>query len=153
MFKTRLRNIAGVKETPHKIALAFSIGLFVGISPFIGIHTLLGLALAWILRLNRMVTLTGVYITNPWSMVPIYTFCTWIGMLIVGVDIVPSDINWSHVKMSTVLMEFKNIIVPFAVGSTVVGAASALFAYLLTRMAVEKARGNMTDKTTGKSEC
>jgi uncharacterized protein (DUF2062 family) len=153
MFKKRLRNIAGVKETPHKIALAFSIGLFVGISPLIGIHTVLGLALAWVLRLNRMVTLTGVYITNPWSMVPIYTFCTWIGMLIVGVDIVPSDINWSHVRMSTVLMEFRHIIVPFAVGSTVVGAASAFFAYLLTRKAVESARDNMADKTTGKSEC
>ena len=66
------------------IALAFSVGIFVGMSPLFGIHTILGLILAWIFSLNKFVTIVGVYITNPWTIVPIYTFATWFGGKLLG---------------------------------------------------------------------
>lgn len=153
MLMEKLKNIVRVKERPHKIALAFSIGVFVGISPLIGIHTILGLALAWAFRLNRLVTLTGVYVTNPWSMVPIYTFCTWVGMLILGVDITPSAIDWKHLGLNTVLQQFRQILVPFAVGSTTVAVAAGFLVYFVTRKAVERAQeGNPGGGNPGAKE-
>lgn len=147
ILKERLRNLLTVRETPHRIAFAFAVGLFVGISPLLGLHTILGLAFAWLLGLNRMVTLTGVYVTNPWSMVPIYTFCTWIGMLIVGVDIALTEINWRHMKMNAIALEFRQILVPFVVGSTVVAAAAAFLAYFIVRIVVEKSRHGLNGRT------
>jgi uncharacterized protein (DUF2062 family) len=52
-------------------------GVFIGMSPLLGIHTVLGLFAASVLRLNRLITLVGVYVTNPWTIVPIYSFGTW----------------------------------------------------------------------------
>ena len=38
-FKDRLREVLSVNEPPHKVALAFAIGTFVGMSPLLGLHT------------------------------------------------------------------------------------------------------------------
>lgn len=141
MLKGKLRNILDIRDAPHKIALSFAVGLFVAISPFIGAHTLMALALAWALRLNRVVTFTAVYVTNPWSMIPIYTFCTWIGMVVLGVDIVPSEINWRNIRLSTIQLEFGDIIPPFLVGTLVVATAASFLSYFLVRKMVERTRG------------
>jgi len=142
VLKEKLRNLFSIRDTPHRIALSFAVGLFVGVSPFLGLHTILALALAWLLRLNRVVTFTAVYVTNPWSMIPIYTFCTWVGTLVLGTDLIPSEVDWKMVKMQTIFIQFRHILPPFFTGSTIVAAASAFLGYFTVRKAVERSREN-----------
>ncbi len=141
LFKERLREILAVKEPPRKVASAFAVGVFIGMSPLLGIHTLLGILLAWQLKLNKLVTLVGVYVTNPWTIVPIYSFGTWAGAKILGMERIIPPMDWSHMTLKLLVREFEYILVPFVVGSTIIGAISAVISYFLMYWAVKRNRG------------
>ncbi|MBI4837553.1 MAG: DUF2062 domain-containing protein [Nitrospirae bacterium] len=49
-FRDKLKQIFYINDTPHRIALSFSIGIFMGISPFLGLHTVGAIFLAWVFR-------------------------------------------------------------------------------------------------------
>ena len=78
-----LKKLLHIEDTPERTALAFSIGIFLGFSPFLGLHTLTGLVIAFLLKLNRLAILLGVWSNTPWWIVPYYTVATWLGMWVV----------------------------------------------------------------------
>ncbi|GAB4482494.1 MAG: DUF2062 domain-containing protein [Thermodesulfovibrionales bacterium] len=139
-FRERLRQILSIRESPHRIAIAFAVGIFIGMSPLLGVHTVLGIAAAWLFRLNRVVTLIGVYVTNPWTIVPIYTFCTWVGARLLGIrDVIP-DIEWGRLSVKALASEFGHLAMPFVVGTTLVGLVSAMVGYAVIYRAVKRDR-------------
>ncbi|MEE8586056.1 MAG: DUF2062 domain-containing protein, partial [Acidobacteriota bacterium] len=79
-----LRALMGVDDKPERTALAYSIGVFIGFSPLLGLHTILGVVLAFLFRLNRMAVLVGIYSNAPWWMVPFYGFAAWLGYKLLG---------------------------------------------------------------------
>ena len=78
-----LKKLLQLEDTPERTALAFSIGIFLGFSPFLGLHTLTGLVVAFLFKLNRVAILLGVWTNTPWWLVPYYTLATWLGMWVV----------------------------------------------------------------------
>ena len=123
------------------MATAFAIGVFIGMSPLLGLHTILGLLAAWLFRLNRIITLVGVFVTNPWTIVPIYSFGTWVGANIIGIDNILPEIDWSHITIIGFLKEFRPLLLPFLIGNTVIGIASAVVSYVLIYKAAKNYRG------------
>jgi len=123
------------------MATAFAIGVFIGMSPLLGIHTILGLLAAWLFRLNRLITLLGVYITNPWTIVPIYSFGTWIGARIVGMHRIIPVIDWTQITFLGFLKEFRPLLLPFIIGSSALGVISAIVSYLIIYKAAQKYHG------------
>jgi hypothetical protein len=79
-FKTLIKKLLHIEDTPERTALAYSIGIFLGFSPFLGFHTLAGVAIAFLFKLNRIAILLGVWSNTPWWIVPYYMIATWIGM-------------------------------------------------------------------------
>ena len=140
-IRDKLRQILSVKESPRRIALAFSLGVFIGMSPLLGIHTVLGLMFAWMFRLNKFVTVVGVYITNPWTIVPIYTFSTWVGAKLLGIDSIIPHIDWSHLSMKELTHSFGPLLLPFLLGSTLLGVVSGCLSYVVVLRMVRKNRG------------
>ncbi|MDI6744345.1 MAG: DUF2062 domain-containing protein [Thermodesulfovibrionales bacterium] len=138
-FKDRLRDILAIKDSPHRLAIAFAGGVFIGMSPLLGFHTILGIAAAWIFGLNRIVTITGVYITNPWTIVPIYTFSTYIGAQCLGIKQVITQIDWAHVTSGNFGHELKPLLMPFVFGSLLVGFISAIVSYFIIYHVVKRA--------------
>ena len=65
-----------IADTPERTAAAFALGVFFGFSPFLGLHTLLAIAVAFLLNLNRVAVLLGVYSNLPWVIGPYYAFTT-----------------------------------------------------------------------------
>ncbi len=139
-IKDNIRYILTIKGSPHSIAIAFSVGVFIGMSPLLGLHTVLALAVASLLGLNRMVTLAGTYITNPWTIVPIYSFSTWFGVKITGYDDLIPDIDFHSINILNIFKTLKSLIVPFVVGTTVVSLFSALLSYLLIYQLITRVR-------------
>ena len=123
------------------MATAFAIGVFIGMSPLLGLHTILGLFAAWLLRLNRLITLVGVFITNPWTIVPIYSFGTWLGARITGMDNILPAIDWSNITLLGFLRDFRPLLLPFIIGNTAIGLISAVVSYLLIYKAAKNYRG------------
>ena len=83
-MKDLIKRLLHIEDTPERTALAYSIGIFLGFSPFLGLHTLMGLAIAFLFGLNRVAILLGVWTNTPWWIVPFYMIATWVGMWVTG---------------------------------------------------------------------
>jgi uncharacterized protein (DUF2062 family) len=53
-----------IKDSPQRIAIAFGMGVFLGILPFTGVVA--AVALAWTFRLSKPAAVLGSLITNTW---------------------------------------------------------------------------------------
>ena len=130
-----------VDDTPERTAAAFALGVFFGFSPLLGLHTLLGILFAFMLNLNRVATLLGVYSNLPWVIGPYYAFTTIAGAALTGHRI-PRGFRtqftalfesslwqgdfWHHLGVL-----LKPLLVPYAVGSTIGAIVLAAIAYPL----------------------
>lgn len=139
-IRERFRLLLTLKDKPNHIAASFSVGVFIGMSPLLGVHTVLGLIVASLFKLNRLVTIIGVYITNPWTIVPIYTFGTWIGMKLLGVRGIITKIEWTSLSCSNFLEELRELFVPFIAGTFFLGIVSSVIAYIFTYWLLKRAK-------------
>lgn len=138
-----LQLLALIEDSPRRIALAFSLGVFLGFSPLVGLHTLLGLGLAYALRLTKVGVLVGVYMNTPWLFVPYYGFATWFGIKITGMSdaaVLPElrlhDIfGWEFWRT---LVHQSHLLIPAVVGSTILAVIFSLLAYPLALHALRK---------------
>ena len=128
-IRDRIRSIFHLKETPNRLASAFALGVFIAFTPTIGLHTISCLFLAWMFRLSKLVVLTGAFINNPWTAVPLYGFCLWFGMRITGSDSVTPRIAWNDLTLTNAYLILKPYLWPFIAGTLVVGAAAAIVSY------------------------
>lgn len=61
-----------VDDSPHRIALGIGLGLFIAWTPTIGLQTLMVLCVAPLLRANISVAVPCVWVTNVFTMIPVY---------------------------------------------------------------------------------
>jgi len=137
-FRDRIRDVIKLKESPHKIALAFSTGVFIGMSPLLGLHTILGVTAAWLFRLNTFAIIAGVYVMNPWTIVPIYAFSTWLGARCLGLEQMIPEIDWSNGTFSYILSRLKHLLVPFLFGTFLVGSITSFISYVIIYRAIKR---------------
>lgn len=73
-----LRNLLTAHGRPHDLARGTAIGLVVGLTPFIGLHFFIVLGLAQLMRASKVLAMLAIFISNPWTVVPI---CVYEGRL------------------------------------------------------------------------
>ncbi len=140
-----LRKLLNLEDTPERIALAFSVGVFFAFSPFLGLHTLLGLLVAFLFGLNRPAVLIGVFVNNPWTLVPIYAAATYIGGIIIGFPPATDlpTFGWKQIWDShfwAQLARHWGLIKPLFLGSTILSVSSSLLSYAMARQLIIKGR-------------
>jgi hypothetical protein len=137
-----IKKLLKIEDTPERTALAYSIGIFLGFSPFLGFHTLCGIAIAFLFRLNRVAILLGVWSNTPWWLVPYYMIATWVGMWVMGFQIEKAAIKeifrlgidqgfigsdfWSRIASQW------SLLLSFVIGSLILAALLSLVAYPLS---------------------
>lgn len=129
------------EPSPHKLALAFSMGVYIAISPFPGFHTLMVAFFSWLLSLNFFVTfLVNTIVNNPWTMVPVYTadyFCgnavcyTFFGHNFVYLN--PAWMQWFNAMIARYLGLSEVSLCSFIIGGNVLGITAALLSYPIVR--------------------
>ena len=139
-LREAFKQILTVEDTPHRIGVAFGLGVFIAMSALLGLHTVLGLVVPQVLRLSKRVCLAGVWINNPWTIVPLYTFCLWVGLLLTGTPLNVPEIDWAHLSFGVLVKDLAHLILPFILGTTVVGLVSGVGGYFVVRNAVIKYR-------------
>ncbi len=137
-LRDKIKLVLEVRDTPHRISIAFAAGIFIGMSPLFGIHTLLGLLVAYVFRLNKLATIVGVYITNPWTIIPIYTFSTWVGAECLGMNRILPDIDWRNITFSVLINDFRPLLMPFLVGTAIMSVLSSVISYFVIYHLVKK---------------
>lgn len=138
-------SLAKVPDTPERTALAFSVGVFLGFSPFLGFHTVLGITAAFLFRLNRLAMLIGVWVNVPWLIVPYYSFATWFGVELLGR---PAGVRLPHLTVAEIfsvafwewLFDQWQLLVPAFVGSLLLAVVFGLVAYPVARWLVRRYR-------------
>jgi len=139
-LRDRIRELMKLDESSHRLSLAFALGVFIAFSPWFGLHIVSCIAFAWIFRLNKMVVLTATFVNNPWTVVPMYAFCLWLGVRITGSSTELPDIAWASLGFADLFLILKPFLWPFVAGTLVVGAIAAVASYGLFFWAVTRYR-------------
>jgi len=79
-----VHRVLSLDDTPHRIALGMAIGMFVTWTPTIGIQMALTIGICFLFRANKLVGVPLVWISNPFTLVPVYYPNYWVGCLILG---------------------------------------------------------------------
>ncbi len=82
--KFLVHNILHADDTPNRIALGVAVGLFIGLTPTVGFQMMIALAVATVLRVNKLACIPMVWITNILTAGPIYYACFWLGSMLLG---------------------------------------------------------------------
>ena len=143
-----LRRVLHTPDSPRRTAAAFALGTFLGFSPLLGVHTILALSLAFALRLNRLAVLAGTFVLNPLTIVPIYGAGTTLGFLILGrsaEDFPPLELPWMDMftissLTSDVSDSVRASLLPFLLGTTLLGVAAAATAFPISLFLVQRMR-------------
>lgn len=125
-------------DTPHRIALAFAIGVSLAFNPLFGLHTVIALGIAFLFRLSRGAMLVGAYINNPWTLAPLYGAGTLFGCLLLGVEARGlSEVDWS-LGGGALWRALQPYFWPFVVGNLLLGAILSVPSYFLVRSYLER---------------
>ena len=139
-----LRRLLLLDQSPHRISLAFAVGVFFGFSPFWGIHTVLGLIAAFVARLNRVAVLIGVWTNTPWTMAPAASVGTTLGLLVLGMEVkfpdLPEQSLASRQFWQGAWTEFGHLLWPFFVGNMVLATLAGTLAYLVMKKILSRNR-------------
>jgi uncharacterized protein len=142
MLRQSLRRLLAVDDPPERTALAFSVGVFIAFSPFLGLHTIMATALAFAFRFNKIAIYTGTFINNPFlTLVPIIVASYAVGALVMGrpLSLPPGALELlkePHLLTGSywrrLFDHLWEVVVPFSVGATVLSVVCSLAAYPVT---------------------
>jgi uncharacterized protein (DUF2062 family) len=142
MFRSTLRRLLAIDDPPERTALAFSIGVFIAFSPFLGLHTIMATAVAFLFRFNKVAIYTGTFINNPFlTLVPIIIGSYAVGAFLLGqpvhipdegLELLQNPRIFSGDYYRLLFIQSWNIVWPFAVGGMALSVVCSLLAYPLT---------------------
>ncbi len=127
-MRAKIGEALALHHTPHRTALAFSLGVFIAFSPAYGLHFASVVFTAWMFRLHFPALLVGSLVNNPWTVVPIVAATMWTGFHLVGMPDVP-DVAWEHLSLHTLYAWIIPLLLPFILGALTLGVLGALLAY------------------------
>jgi uncharacterized protein len=157
-FRERVTAVFHLDEEPSRLAMGMAVGVFIGITPLYGFHTLLALAVAFVFRLNKAATITGTWLNLPWFAPFVYGFSLKLGEAILSGNFrlsrmsvselaeVAGSYLWAnpyeHAGYFWQLLWDMLFVAskPLFVGTTVVGLVLAVVTYVVTLEAVRELR-------------
>ncbi|MGH9968021.1 MAG: DUF2062 domain-containing protein [Pyrinomonadaceae bacterium] len=142
MFRATFRRLLSLDDPPERTALAFSIGVFIAFSPFLGLHTVAATLIAFLFRFNKIAIYAGTFINNPFlTLVPIIVVSYALGAFVLGrpLSIPPEGIELlKNPRLFTgdyyrqIFINSRSVVEPFALGAMILSVVCSLLAYPLT---------------------
>lgn len=133
-----LERLLHIHDTPERTAAAFALGVFIAFSPTLGLHTVIGLALAFAFNLNRVAVLLGVYVNLPWFIGPFYASGTALGAWLTGAAMPPDFLErletlrhlpgWGE-RLEGLGRLLRPLLPSYLIGSTILAALLSGMAY------------------------
>ena len=150
-----LRRLLSLGDPPERTALAFSVGVFIAFSPFLGLHTILATLCAFLFRFNKIAIYTGTFVNNPFlTLVPIILASYALGALVMNRPLaLPAEhlelLKHPHLLTGNYWQQLfqhsSDVLVPFALGGLLLSIVCSLAAYPLT-LRLLRARAKRNDE-------
>ncbi|MBU1567305.1 MAG: DUF2062 domain-containing protein [Proteobacteria bacterium] len=146
-LRPALRWVLKLRSSPRSIAGGLGLGMFIAFTPTVGIQIILAFLAATLCRVNRAAAIVPVWITNPVTVTPVYTFNYWLGSLIwPGPPLSEVKELFSHLGRALTHLQFwemkeavlamlqigMEILIPLLIGSIEVGVISGILTYIIS---------------------
>ena len=145
-----------IPDTPHKISLGMSCGIFASFTPLFGLHFLIAGLLSYVLRANVLASLIGTFIGNPITFPIITVFNLKLGEWILGSNEYSSGDGGKIFEgfLDFIFLIYKSlftegsigensvprmneflygIFIPYSLGGLILGISVAIISYFLLR--------------------
>ncbi|MHA1544534.1 MAG: DUF2062 domain-containing protein [Alphaproteobacteria bacterium] len=86
MFQYLTHRVVRIPGSSYSIACGLAFGAAVSFTPFIGLHFLISMGLAWLFRANVIAAAIGTVVGNPWTFPFIWVATYQTGSLILGAE-------------------------------------------------------------------
>lgn len=150
MFRATFRRLLAIDDPPERTALAFSIGVFIAFSPFLGLHTIAATLIAFLFRFNKIAIFAGTFLNNPFlTLVPIILASYAIGAFLLGrplkispegIELLKNPDPFQREYYRRLFTNSWDVIEPFGLGGMVLSVVCSLVAYPLTLWTLRKHR-------------
>jgi len=141
-FKLRVIDpIWRAQGSPESVARGGAMGLWVALTPTVGIQTMIVLLLAVPMRANMPIAMAMCWITNPLTLIPFYFAFYWVGAVVLGqqaagfsevglkIGDVLSGIPDQYSLVDGLLVLGNEILWPMILGSLLLATATAVPMY------------------------
>ena len=128
-----------MQGSPDAIARGLAVGVFSGWFPWFGFQIVIAIALAMIVRGNKIAAASATWVSNPFTYVPIFAFNYRVGYWLLGQDQQPFDIN-NVEQWSDVVGLGTNLLSTLFFGCLVVGVFCATGTYFAGLVLVRRLR-------------
>ena len=136
-----------IRGEPREVALGFALGIFVGMTPTIGVQTPIAIFLAALFKWSKLSSAIGVWISNPLTAPILYGVTYITGAKILSLEPVfsmPLSPTWSTFK--AMLQKAPQAFGAMTVGGALLGIPLAIVSYYLAYVAVEKYQTDVKKK-------
>lgn len=143
-FQKRVMRLTG---SPHAVAFGFAIGVAVAFTPFLGLHIILGIGIAYLLGANLVAAALGTAVANPLTLPFILASTYRLGRVFVGGPAHfrnGSDVPANLAEKS--LHAIWPVIKPMLVGAIPLGLGAGILAYIVVLLATRAFRTVRTER-------
>jgi len=136
-----------IRGNPREIALGFALGVFVGMTPFMGLHTAIAIPLAALFKWNKFSAALAVWISNPLSAPVIYGITYYVGEKVLFIKNgyqLPTEFSLDALFYT--LQKAPGIIGILVVGGIVVGIPLAALGYYFSLKTILEYRTSIQRK-------
>jgi len=147
LWQTTYERFVRIRGEPREIAFGFALGIFIGMSPFLGLQMAMALLLAALFKWNKISAMLGCWISNPVTMPIIYPVAYLVGAKLVGIEKaypIPAQMDWA--LLLRMLEKSPEIISLMTLGGIVLGIPLAVTGYVFAFSAVKKYQDDIKRK-------
>jgi uncharacterized protein len=135
-----------LQGSPEYLARGLASGVFSGCFPLFGLQIVIGVAVATLLRGNRIMAAASTWISNPVTYVPIFAFNYQVGQWLLGSGSTEGFTNLDNLRgwmdMGT------EVSVRLMLGSTLVGLVAGVLSYYLSLPMIRRLRDRRPGPTS-----
>ncbi len=139
MIRRLYERFVKIRGRPREIALGFALGIFIGMTPTMGIQMPIAIFFAALFKWSKISAVFGVWITNPFTSPFIYGLTYIAGAKLLGLKAtlnLPDELTWSIVK--EMLKNAPLIFSALTVGGIIIGLPLAVLCYYMSYAAVNR---------------
>jgi uncharacterized protein (DUF2062 family) len=119
-----------IRRDPSEIARGLAIGVFAGMSPFLGFHIIIAVVLAMLFKGNKIMALIGTGVGNPLTFSFIFYLDYKVGRWVLGGT--TESFKPLSLDPLEILHASWKILFPMSLGSLILGLLAATLAYFLS---------------------
>jgi uncharacterized protein (DUF2062 family) len=124
-WEKRIKIILTLDSHPGHISAALAVGVFISFTPFFGFHLVMAIVAAFVFRLNKVACITGTWLNNPFTVLPVTALSYKLGRILLGLPpckITIRGLDWNFVKAHAASL---------ILGSSVIGFIGAFISYFV----------------------